>query len=97
MVDIAAPLKPHQVEVLRWVDPESVVIIVSDHGNGPMPSLLFRVSTWLEQQGLLARHHAATVGPRALQVLHHAYRAVRGSAAAAMRAPSSAMPSHSGW
>jgi predicted AlkP superfamily phosphohydrolase/phosphomutase len=70
-------------EVLRWVDPESAVIIVSDHGNGPMPSLLFRVSTWLEEQGLLARHHAAAVGPGALQVLHHAYRAVRGSAAAA--------------
>jgi len=70
-------------DVLRWVDPESVVVIVSDHGNGPMPPLSFRVSTWLEQLGLLTRHHAGTVGPRGLESLHHAYRAVRGGPAAA--------------
>ena len=69
-------------EILRWIDPESVVLVVSDHGNGPMPPLTFRVSTWLEDTGLLERRHAAGVGPRALESLHHAYRAVHGSRAA---------------
>ena len=56
-------------EILRWIDPESVVLVVSDHGNGPMPPLTFRVSTWLEDTGLLERRHAAGVGPRALESL----------------------------
>ena len=70
-------------DLLRWVDPESIVLVVSDHGNGPMPSLSFRAGTWLEQLGLLARNHAATVGPRALEALQRAYGAVRGGPAAA--------------
>lgn len=70
-------------DVLRWVDRDSVVIVVSDHGNGPMPPLTFRVGTWLEQLGLLARHRSAAVGPRGLEALQQAYRSVRGSRAAA--------------
>ena len=66
-------------DMLRWVDPESVVIVVSDHGNCMMPSWTFRVSSWLEQQGFLARRHASSVGPRALESLQRAYRAVRGA------------------
>lgn len=70
-------------DMLAWVDPQSVVLVVSDHGNGPTPPLSFRVSTWLEQTGFLARRHASGVNLRALESLQQAYRTVRGGPAAA--------------
>jgi predicted AlkP superfamily phosphohydrolase/phosphomutase len=63
-------------EVLDIVDPDSVVMVLSDHGSRAMPRWIFRVMTWLERQGFLARRQTAVIGTDGLQHLHRGYRAL---------------------
>ena len=65
---------------LSDVDPASTVIVMSDHGSGPMPATIFRPARWLEEQGLLTRRHQGMLGHRGLATLHRAYRALRAAA-----------------
>jgi predicted AlkP superfamily phosphohydrolase/phosphomutase len=61
-------------DVERELSADTVLLVVSDHGSGPMPPWVFRVSSWLEQQGLLARRDGPFRSLRALELLHDALR-----------------------
>ncbi len=68
---------------LAETDPSSVLMVLSDHGSGPMPPQSFHVTSWLEREGWLVRKHAALAGSTiALAGLERTYRALLSSSRA---------------
>ncbi|MBM4242566.1 MAG: hypothetical protein FJ148_01970 [Deltaproteobacteria bacterium] len=68
---------------LETIHPESTVLVLSDHGSGPMPPRTFRPTTWLEREGLLARKGPAIArGTVLLGGIERAYRALIASSRA---------------
>ncbi|MBN1483085.1 MAG: alkaline phosphatase family protein [Chloroflexia bacterium] len=61
-------------QLLEEVGPETMVMVVSDHGFGPAPAYRFNPNLWLEQQGWLRRRQSGRESGLRGQVLSRVYR-----------------------
>jgi predicted AlkP superfamily phosphohydrolase/phosphomutase len=61
-------------EFERMLAPDTTLVVVSELGSGPMPTLWFRANSWLESTGLLARKKSAAADTRVMETLHRVYR-----------------------